>query len=90
MSSDYWQDDDSDYLEMLNNIVIPGEEPRLSEAKAEQPVHDEANNEQASQSSRKRPRSPTLHDRDSPTHHPSLSLVHQNKSAAGYMQSVCH
>jgi DNA repair protein REV1 len=86
MSSDYWGDEDPEYIELLKNIILPGEEPapgittEISSSKGE-------NIRQAVQTSRKRPRSPHSDDGETPTQHQVMSMVDQNKSTSNYMQS---
>ena len=82
MSSDYWEDDDPEFLALLNNIVIPGE--NIQPHNVADNVSNNAD-EGPAPSSRKRPRSPEqgpdVQDRA------TLSLVDSGAQSTAYMKS---
>lgn len=85
MSSDYWSEDDAEFIALLNTIEIPGEEPpKVNDGNGPQTTvvqHD------VEQPNLKRPRSPSSEDgqRDS-GRRAALALVDENNEASGYLQ----
>ncbi|EKM56092.1 uncharacterized protein PHACADRAFT_174265 [Phanerochaete carnosa HHB-10118-sp] len=85
-SSDYWKDDDSEFIAFLNKAELPDDIPRPVRASETTPrLLDEE--QEATQPNRKRPRSPSPRDEGVRKPSSKLALVDENSEAAAYMQS---
>ncbi|KIP07473.1 hypothetical protein PHLGIDRAFT_29976 [Phlebiopsis gigantea 11061_1 CR5-6] len=87
MSSDYWEEDDPEFLALLNNIVIPGETVQPHNV-----ADDTSNNVDkipavAAPISRKRPRSPEPGPNEDLQDRTTLSLVDNGSQSTTYLKS---
>ncbi|GJE88079.1 DNA repair protein [Phanerochaete sordida] len=86
-SSDYWRDDDPEFIAFLNQLELPGDVSKPAR-NLETTSHPAAEEREDPQLSRKRPRSPTSDEEaDVQRSNPKLALVDENREAAGYLKS---
>ena len=86
-SSDYWRDDDSEFIALLNQVELPGDISQ-AERNPDAASHLPAEKQEVGQPNRKRPYSPSPRD-ETDVRKPSskLALVNENSEASAYMQS---